>query len=78
MLQSLKLAEEYIQAIPQFLSLKNTLIMNVFLDSMCSAATLSQHKIHKSVAPHNLTTKIQRVSKAICSSNALITASLRY
>ena len=33
------------------------------------AATPSPHKIHKSVAPRNLTTKIQRVSKAICSSS---------
>ena len=72
MLQSLKLAEEYIAAIPSFSSLQDTLIMNVFLDSMCSASTLSPHKIHKSVAPRNLTTKIQRVSKAIVSSSPKI------
>ena len=68
MLQALKLAEEYISAIPSFSSLPDTLLMNVFLDSMCSASTLSPHKIHKSVAPINLTTKIQRVSKAIVTS----------
>ena len=69
MLKSLTAAEEYVQAIPELLSWKDTLIMTVFLDSMCSAATLSPHKTHKSVAPRNLTTKIQRVSKAICSSS---------
>merc|ERR1711888_179977 len=45
MLQALKLAEEYIAAIPSFSSLPDTLLMNVFLDSMCSASTLSPHKI---------------------------------
>ena len=34
---------------------------------MCTAATLSPHKTHKSTAPRNLTTKIQRISKALCS-----------
>merc|ERR1712215_473599 len=50
---------------PSLSSLPDTLLMNVFLDSMCSTSTLSPHKIHKSVAPRNLTTKIMRVSKAI-------------
>merc|ERR1711867_95299 len=72
MLQALKLAEEYIAAIPSFSSLQDTLLMNVFLDSMCSASTLSPHKIHKSVASRNLTTKFQRVSKAIVSSSPKI------
>ena len=65
MLQGLKLAEEYIVAISSLSSLSDTLLLNVYLDSMCSASTLSPHKVHKSVAPRNLTTKIMRVSKAI-------------
>merc|ERR1712236_115426 len=65
MLQGLKLAEEYIVAIPSLSSLSDTLLLNVYLDSMCSASTLSPHKVHKSVAPRNLTTKIMRVSKSI-------------
>ena len=68
MLQGLKLAEEYIVAIPSLSSLPDTLLLNVFLDSMCSASTLSPHKVHKSTAPRNLTTKIMRVSKAIVTS----------
>ena len=68
MLQGLKLAEEYIVAIPSLSSLPDILLLNVFLDSMCSASTLSPHKVHKSVAPRNLTTKIMRVSKAIVTS----------
>ena len=68
-LKSLSAAEEYVQAIPELLTWKDTLIMSVFLDSMCTASTLSPHKMHKSTAPRNLTTKIQRVSKAICSTS---------
>ena len=39
--------------------------MVLFLDSMCTASSLSPHKVHKSTAPRNLTIKIHRLAKSM-------------
>ena len=66
-LKSVSSADEYISCIPQLLNSKQTLTLAVFLDSMCTASSLSPHKVHKSTAPRNLTIKIHRIAKAMCS-----------
>ena len=48
-LKSVSSADEYISCIPELLNSKQTLILAVFLDSMCTAASLSPHKVHKSL-----------------------------
>ena len=65
-LKAITSADEYVSCIPQLLNSKQNLTMAVFLDSMCSASSLSPHKVHKSTAPRNLTIKIHRLAKAMC------------
>ena len=59
-------AEEYVSSIPDILKSETSLILAVFLDSMCSASSLSPHKVHKSTAPRNLCIKIHCVAWALC------------
>ena len=66
-LKSVSSADKYISCIPELLNCKETLILSVFLDSMCPAASLSPHKTYKSTTPRNLTIKIHLISKALCS-----------
>ena len=63
----LESTDEYISSIPAILQLKRTLIMVVFSDSMCSASSLSPHKVHRSTAPRNLCNKIHRIARELCS-----------
>ena len=65
MWQGLEHTDEYICSVPAILQLKTTLIMVVFTDSMCMASSLNPHKVHCSVAPTNLTTKIHRIAKEL-------------
>ena len=37
---------------------------------MCTASSLSPHKVHKSTAPRNLCIKIHRVAQALCAKKA--------
>ena len=65
-LKAITSAEEYVSSIPDILKSEKSLILAVFLDSMCSASSLSPHKVHKSTAPRNLCIKIHRVARALC------------
>ena len=49
-LKAISAADEYISAIPEILNSKESLILAVFLDSMCTGSSLSPHKVHKSTA----------------------------
>ena len=64
-LKAITSADEYVSSIPEFLNSETSLILAVFLDSMCSASSLSPHKVHKSTAPRNLCIKIHRVARAL-------------
>ena len=58
-LKAITSADEYISTIPEILKSKESLILAVFLDSMCTASSLSPHKVHKSTAQRNLCIKVE-------------------
>ena len=62
MWQGLEHTDEYVCTIPTILQLKTTLILVIYKDSLCTASSLGPHKVDRSVAPRNLTTKIHRIA----------------